>query len=179
LRTQGRVSCKLSAANARQFRSQEAGGAMGWCDWRRYLETHQACLNSLRARATRSVPPRFRHAPVGECAFLRGSAGERFAPAEREGAVAPGTLTLTIPFWKLCRATPLTPDERPPPGKLGPSTPLLPKGKPRRGKRGFQQRTASGGIGGILGAVLQALVARASGGVQSGSAGVAAARQRR
>ena len=39
-----------------------------------------------------------------------GSRGlERFAPAEREGAVTPGTLTLTIPFWKLCRATPLTP----------------------------------------------------------------------
>src|ERR1700724_3262193 len=74
---------------------------------------------------------------------------ERFAPAEREGAVAPGTLTLTIPFWKLCRATPLTPVERPPPGKPGPSTPLLPKRKPRRGKRGFQQRTALGGSGGI------------------------------
>ena len=77
-----------------------------------------------------------------------GSRGlERFAPAEREGAVAPGTLTLTIPFWKLCRATPLTPVERPPPGKPGPSTPLLPKGKPRRGKRGFQQRTALGDRG--------------------------------
>jgi hypothetical protein len=75
---------------------------------------------------------------------------------------------LIASFWKLCRATPLTPVERPPPGKPGPSTPLLPKGKPRRGKRGFQQRTALG-IGGILGAVLQALVARASGGVQSGS----------
>src|ERR1700732_1728130 len=73
---------------------------------------------------------------------------ERFAPAEREGAVAPGTLTLTIPFWKLCRATPLTPVERPPPGKPGPSTPLLPKGKPRGGKRGFQQRTALGDRGG-------------------------------
>ena len=77
-----------------------------------------------------------------------GSRGlERFAPAEREGAVAPGTLTLTIPFWKLCRATPLTPVERPPPGKPGPSTPLLPKRKPRRGKRGFQQRTALGDRG--------------------------------
>src|ERR1700680_754810 len=94
---------------------------------------------------------------------------ERFAPGEREGAVALGTLTLTIPFWKLCRATPLTPVERPPPGKPGPSTPLLPKGKPRGGKRGFQQRTALGDRGGSWGAVLQALVARASGGVQSGS----------
>jgi hypothetical protein len=38
-----------------------------------------------------------------------GSRGlERFAPAEREGAVAPGTLTPTIPFWKLCRARPRT-----------------------------------------------------------------------
>jgi hypothetical protein len=68
-----------------------------------------------------------------------------------------------------CRVTPLTPVERPPPGKPGPSTPLLPKRKPRRGKRGFQQRTALGRSGGTLGAVLQALVARASGGVQSGS----------
>src|ERR1700737_4571916 len=99
---------------------------------------------------------------------------ERFAPAEREGAVAPAPLTLTIPFWKLCRATPLTPVERPPPGKPGPSTPLLPKGKPRRGERGFQQRTASGGSGGILGAVLRALVARGSGGVQSGAFGAEA-----
>ena len=97
-----------------------------------------------------------------------GSRGlERFAPAEREGAVAPGTLTPTTPFWKLCRATPRT---RASPSRRVWSVNSAPsKGKPRRGKRGFQQRTAFGGSGGSWEAVLQTLVARASGGVQSGS----------
>jgi hypothetical protein len=76
---------------------------------------------------------------------------------------------LTIPFWKLCRATPLTPVERPPPGKPGPSTPPPPKKKTPPGKAGFSAKDSFEGSGGILGAVLQALVARASGGVQSGS----------
>jgi hypothetical protein len=90
-----------------------------------------------------------------------GSRGlERFAPAEREGAVAPGTLTPTIPFWKLCRARHALVER--------PSAP--PKRKTPPGKAGFSKD--SWGIGGILGAVLQALVARASGGVQSGSGGV-------
>ena len=90
-----------------------------------------------------------------------GSRGlERFAPAEREGAVAPGTLTPTIPFWKLCRARPRT---------------------RRASLRSSQKENPAGesgvfkgqlGDGGVLGAVLQALVARASGGVQSGSGGV-------
>ena len=94
-----------------------------------------------------------------------GSRGlERFAPAEREGAVAPGTLTPTIPFWKLCRARPRT--RR---ASLHPSS-APPKRKTPPGKAGFSKD--SWGIGGILGAVLQALVARASGGVQSGSGGV-------
>jgi hypothetical protein len=76
---------------------------------------------------------------------------ERFAPAEREGAVTPGTLTLTIPFWKLCRATPLTPVERPPPGKPGPSTPLLPKRKTPPGKAGFSAKDSFWGDRGDLG----------------------------
>ena len=89
-----------------------------------------------------------------------GSRGlERFAPAEREGAVAPGTLTPTIPFWKLCRARPRT--------RRASLRSFKRKTPP--GKAGFSAKDSFGGIVGILGAVLQALVARASGGVQSGS----------
>src|ERR1700730_2884807 len=74
-------------------------------------------------------------------------------------ALAPGTLTPTIPFWKLCRARPRT---------LRASLRSF-KRKTPPGKAGFPAKDSFGGIGGILGAVLQALVARASGGVQSGS----------
>lgn len=92
-----------------------------------------------------------------------GSRGlERFAPAEREGAVAPGTLTPTIPFWKLCRARPRT---------RRASLRSSQKENPA-GESGVFSKGQLWGIGGILGAVLQALVARASGGVQSGSGGV-------
>ena len=101
-----------------------------------------------------------------------GSRGlERFAPAEREGAVAPGTLTLTIPFWKLCRATPLTPVERPLQASLVRQLRSSQKENPA-GESGVFSKGQLWGDGGILGAVLQALVARASGGVQSGSGGV-------
>ena len=137
------------------------------------VETYQACPN----KPPQGLGPlgRFHLAfamlQLDNARPCGGSRGlERFAPAEREGAVAPGTLTPTIPFWKLCRATPLTPVERPPPGKPGPFNSAPPKRKTPPGKAGFSKD--SWGIGGILGAVLQALVARASGGVQSGSGGV-------
>ena len=110
----------------------------------------------------------FRHAPVGQCASLRGIARsrglERFAPAEREGAVAPGTLTPSIPFWQLCRAPRASPSRQTWSVNSAP-----PKRKTPPGKAGFSAKDSFGGIGGILGAVLQALVARASGGVQPGS----------
>ena len=100
-----------------------------------------------------------------------GSRGlERFAPAEREGAVAPGTLTLTIPFWKLCSDA--THSRKASPSRRAWSVNSAPpKKKTPPGKAGFSAKDSFGGSGGDLGAVLQALVARASGGVQSGSGG--------
>jgi hypothetical protein len=164
----------ISSVNTRTIAGRSIASCLGHllvsCDWRRYLGN----LPGLSQWPQRLGPlGRFHLAfamlQLDNARPCGGSRGlERFAPAEREGAVASGTLTLTIPFWKLCSDA--THSRRAsPPGEPSPSTPLFPKGKPRWGKRGFQQRTAFGGIGGILEAVLQTLVARASGGVQSGS----------
>ena len=70
-----------------------------------------------------------------------GSRGlERFAPAEREGAVAPGTLTPTIPFWQLCRASPSR--------QTWSVNSALPKRKTPPGKAGFSAKDSFGGSGG-------------------------------